>query len=90
MTEKEELAKLEKRRKQIENKYARIAKKRLNKLNKIIIPNRAIVDMSDDDFNNKLLPIVKAEVDFYNQHYAEFERVQQRNQQRNQQQNNRK
>lgn len=83
MTEKEELAKLEKRRKQIENKYARIAKKRLNKLNKIIIPNKSIVDMSDDDFNNKLLPIVKAEVDFYNQHYAEFERAQQRNQQQN-------
>ena len=88
MTEKEELAKLEKRRKQIEAKYNKIAKKRLTELNKIISPDASIVDMTDKDFKEKLLPIVKAEVDFYNQHYAEYQQSVEQARRRQQQQRN--
>lgn len=50
MSEKEELARLVKRRKQIEAKYAKLAKKRLNYLNKQLLPDQDFLDLSDADF----------------------------------------
>lgn len=87
MTEKEELAKLKKRRKQIETKYAKKAKKRLSEIDRIISPNTKIVDMSEKEFEN-LLTILRAEVDFYNNHYAEYQRARQQRQNQNYNQQN--
>lgn len=50
MSEKEELARLAKRRKQIEAKYAKLAKKRLNYVNKKLMPDTDFLDLSDVDF----------------------------------------
>lgn len=58
MSEKEELARLVKRRKQIEAKYGKIAKRRLTKLNQLIAPNLDLMDMNDADFNNFINQIV--------------------------------
>ena len=52
MSEASELQKLEARREKIELKYAKIAKKRLAKINPIISPRKAIIDMSATVFNN--------------------------------------
>ncbi len=51
MSEKEELARLAKRKKQIENKYAKLAKRRLNKINKAVDSKVDLLDLSDDDFD---------------------------------------
>lgn len=48
--EEEELARLAKRRKRIEAKYAKLAKKRLNYLNKQLMPDEDFLDLSDDEF----------------------------------------
>lgn len=50
MSEKEELARLAKRMKQIEAKYAKLAKKRLNYLNKQLMSDQDFLDLSDADF----------------------------------------
>ena len=80
MSEKDELAKLAKRKKQIENKYARLAKKRLNYLNKEIAPKINFIDMSDDEFKKAVnsLKIIVAE-----NNQRVIAQQQQRNQQRN-------
>lgn len=52
MSEKEELARLAKRKKQIENKYAKLAKRRLNELNKRVAPKLDLMDMTENEFDN--------------------------------------
>lgn len=59
MSEASELQKLEERREKIELKYAKIAKKRLAKINPIISPRKAIIDMSATEFNNYLAELKK-------------------------------
>ena len=54
MSEKDELAKLEERKKKIEFKYAKIAKKRLHKINEIVAPNQLITDMNENEFRQFL------------------------------------
>lgn len=87
MTEQEELKKLEEKKQKIELKYAKKAKKRLTEINKIISPAKAIVDMNDDELKN-LLNVLALEVNFYNNHYQEYQRAKRQQQQRQQQQNN--
>lgn len=61
MTESEELKKLqqemEKKKQKIERKYSKIAKKRLQQINKIVSPDRLIVDMNDDEFKQLMIKI---------------------------------
>lgn len=64
MTESEELKKLqqemERKKQKIERKYSKIAKKRLQQINKIVSPDKLIVDMSDDEFKQLMSKIVDA------------------------------
>jgi len=87
MSEKEELEKIKKDAKEkqlkVELKYAKIAKKRLTDINKIVNPNKLIVDMNDAEYN-KFLQVLRKEMDYINQAVN-----QQNNQQRQNQQNNR-
>ena len=64
MTEEEELkqlqAEMQKKKQKIERKYSKIAKKRLQQINKIVSPDKLIVDMSDDEFKQLMSKIVDA------------------------------
>ena len=61
MTEEEELkqlqAEMQKKKQKIERKYSKIAKKRLQQINKIVSPDKLIVDMSDDEFKQLMIKI---------------------------------
>lgn len=87
MSEKEELEQIKKDAKEkklrVELKYAKLAKKRLTDINKIVNPNKLIVDMNDAEYN-KFLQVLRKEMDYINQAVN-----QQNNQQRQNQQNNR-
>lgn len=87
MSEKDELEQIKKDAKEkklkVELKYAKLAKKRLTDINKIVNPNKLIVDMNDAEYN-KFLQVLKKEMDYINQAVN-----QQNNQQRQNQQNNR-
>ena len=89
MSEKEELEKIKKDAKEkqlkVELKYAKIAKKRLTDINKIVNPNKLIVDMNDAEYD-KFLQVLKKEMDYINQ---AVNQQNQGNQQRQNQQNNR-
>lgn len=90
MSEKEELEQIKKDAKEkklrVELKYAKLAKKRLTDINKIVNPNKLIVDMNDAEYN-KFLQVLKKEMDYINQ--AVNQQNYQNNQQRQNQQNNR-
>ena len=70
MSEKEELEQIKKDAKEkklrVELKYAKLAKKRLTDINKIVNPNKLIVDMNDAEYN-KFLQVLKKEMDYINQ-----------------------
>ena len=87
MSEKEELEQIKKDAKEkklrVELKYAKLAKKRLTDINKIVNPNKLIVDMNDAEYN-KFLQVLRKEMDYINQAVN-----QQNYQQRQNQQNNR-
>lgn len=87
MSEKEELEKIKKDAKEkqlkVELKYAKIAKKRLTDINKIVSPDKLIVDMDKNDYA-KFLEILCQEIRWVNQ------AVKQQNNQNNQQNNNQK
>lgn len=87
MSEKEELEKIKKDAKEkqlkVELKYAKIAKKRLTDINKIVSPDKLIVDMDKNDYA-KFLEILRQEIRWVNQ------AVKQQNNQNNQQNNNQK
>ena len=87
MSGKEELEQIKKDAKEkklrVELKYAKLAKKRLTDINKIVNPNKLIVDMNDAEYN-KFLQVLRKEMDYINQAVN-----QQNNQQRQNQQNNR-
>lgn len=61
MTEEEELkqlqAEMQKKKQKIERKYSKIAKKRLQQINKIVSPDRLIVDMNDAEFKELMVKI---------------------------------
>lgn len=84
MSEKEELEQIQKDAKEkklkVELKYAKLAKKRLTDINKIVNPNKLIVDMNDAEYN-KFLQVLKKEMDYINQ------AVNQQNNQQNYQNN---
>lgn len=94
MSEKEELEQIKKdakeKKSRIELKYAKLAKKRLTDINKIVNPNKLIVDMNDAEYN-KFLQVLKKEMDYINQAVNQQNNQQnyQGNQQRQNQQNNR-
>lgn len=94
MSEKEELEQIKKDAKEkklrVELKYAKLAKKRLTDINKIVNPNKLIVDMNDAEYN-KFLQVLKKEMDYINQAVNQQNNQQnyQNNQQRQNQQNNR-
>lgn len=94
MSEKEELEQIKKDAKEkklrVELKYAKLAKKRLTDINKIVNPNKLIVDMTDAEYN-KFLQVLKKEMDYINQAVNQQNNQQnyQGNQQRQNQQNNR-
>lgn len=94
MSEKEELEQIKKDAKEkklrVELKYAKLAKKRLTDINKIVNPNKLIVDMTDVEYN-KFLQVLKKEMDYINQAVNQQNNQQnyQGNQQRQNQQNNR-
>ncbi|MCI6883375.1 MAG: hypothetical protein SPG88_13800 [Enterococcus hirae] len=94
MSEKEELEQIKKDAKEkklrVELKYAKLAKKRLTDINKIVNPNKLIVDMNDAEYN-KFLQVLKKEMDYINQAVNQQNNQQnyQGNQQRQNQQNNR-
>lgn len=70
MSEKEELEQIKKDAKEkklrVELKYAKLAKKRLTDINKIVNPNKLIVDMNDAEYN-KFLQVLRKEMDYINQ-----------------------
>lgn len=90
MSEKEELEQIKKDAKEkklrVELKYAKLAKKRLTDINKIVNPNKLIVDMNDAEYA-KFLQTLAKEMDYINQ--ALSQQNHQNNQQRQNQQNNR-
>lgn len=90
MSEKDELEQIKKDAKEkklrVELKYAKIAKKRLTDINKIVNPNKLIVDMNDAEYA-KFLQTLGKEMDYINQ--ALSQQNYQGNQQRQNQQNNR-
>lgn len=94
MSEKDELEQIKKDAKEkklkVELKYAKLAKKRLTDINKIVNPNKLIVDMNDAEYN-KFLQVLKKEMDYINQAVNQQNNQQnyQNNQQRQNQQNNR-
>lgn len=94
MSEKEELEQIKKDAKEkklrVELKYAKLAKKRLTDINKIVNPNKLIVDMNDAEYN-KFLQVLKKEMDYINQAVNQQNNQQnyQNNQQKQNQQNNR-
>lgn len=94
MSEKDELEQIKKDAKEkklkVELKYAKLAKKRLTDINKIVNPNKLIVDMNDAEYN-KFLQVLKKEMDYINQAVNQQNNQQnyQGNQQRQNQQNNR-
>ena len=94
MSEKEELEQIKKDAKEkklrVELKYAKLAKKRLTDINKIVNPNKLVVDMNDAEYN-KFLQVLKKEMDYINQAVNQQNNQQnyQGNQQRQNQQNNR-
>lgn len=94
MSEKEELEQIKKDAKEkklrVELKYAKLAKERLTDINKIVNPNKLIVDMNDAEYN-KFLQVLKKEMDYINQAVNQQNNQQnyQNNQQRQNQQNNR-
>lgn len=65
MTEQEELEKLKERKKKIELKYAKKAKRRLTEVNKIVSPKRLILDMNDREFK-AFLQTLQQEIVFVN------------------------
>lgn len=75
MTESEELKKLQKemeRKKQrIERKYSKVAKKRLQRINQIIYPQKLIVDMNDAEFES-LLKSLRDAIGVYRQRQREL------------------
>ena len=94
MSEKDELEQIKKDAKEkklrVELKYAKLAKKRLTDINKIVNPNKLIVDMNDAEYA-KLLQTLGKEMDYINQAVNQQNNQQnyQGNQQRQNQQNNR-
>lgn len=75
MTESEELKKLqqemEKKKQKIERKYSKIAKKRLQQINKILYPQKLIVDMNDAEFES-LLKSLRDAIGVYRQRQREL------------------
>lgn len=94
MSEKDELEQIKKDAKEkklkVELKYAKLAKKRLTDINKIVNQNKLIVDINDAEYN-KFLQVLKKEMDYINQAVNQQNNQQnyQNNQQRQNQQNNR-
>lgn len=75
MTESEELKKLQeemnKKKQRIERKYSRVAKKRLQRINQIIYPQKLIVDMNDAEFES-LLKSLRDAIGVYRQRQREL------------------
>lgn len=75
MTEEEELkqlqAEMQKKKQKIERKYSKIAKKRLQQINKILYPQKLIVDMNDAEFES-LLKSLRDAIGVYRQRQREL------------------